>query len=83
MATEYKSTEGALTHEFSQALLDVSEMPLSRKPVKRKSGATISNQPKKARPTLDDTREVAVCLANTTAPDTPPLSCVKAHEYNS
>lgn len=72
MATEYKSTEGALTHEFSQALLDVSEMPLSRKPVKRKSGATISNQPKKARPTLDDTREVAVCLANTTAPDTPP-----------
>lgn len=55
MATEHKSTEGALTHEFSKALLDVSEMPLFHKPTKRKNQDTTPNQPKKAKPTLDNT----------------------------
>lgn len=61
MATEHKSTKGALTHRFSKALLDVSEMPLFHKPIKRKNHDTTPNQPKKAKPTLDNTpKEVTV-----------------------
>ncbi|KAH0027226.1 hypothetical protein KCU78_g4042, partial [Aureobasidium melanogenum] len=55
MAKEHGSTEGALTHEFSKALLDVSEMPLFHKPTKRKNQETTSNHSKKARTALDNT----------------------------